>query len=165
MIGHPLGQSCISLAREGRTLDKQSTNTESAPVWRILRFFGLENRRDKESLTANNREGRKGRIQQPGLRPLRTFDYITSNIRSRSFPMPKAYAVVTYRSVSDPEKLAAYARLAAPAVAPFGARFLARGDAAVAREHGVKGRRISELREGDRRLRQFGIRRSLERTW
>ena len=38
--------------------------------------------------------------------------------------MPKAYAVVTYRSVSDPEKLAAYAKLALPAVAPFGARFL-----------------------------------------
>jgi uncharacterized protein (DUF1330 family) len=56
--------------------------------------------------------------------------------------MPKAYAVVTYRSISDPEKLAAYARLAAPAVAPFGARFLARGDAAVAREHGVKERTV-----------------------
>ena len=28
--------------------------------------------------------------------------------------MPKAYAVVTYRSVSDPEKLAAYAELALP---------------------------------------------------
>ena len=34
--------------------------------------------------------------------------------------MPKAYAVVTYRSVSDPEKLAAYAKLALPAVAPLG---------------------------------------------
>ena len=56
--------------------------------------------------------------------------------------MPKAYAVVTYRSISDPEKLAAYARLAAPAVAIFGARFLARGDAAVAREHGVKERTV-----------------------
>ena len=56
--------------------------------------------------------------------------------------MPKAYAVVTYRSISDPEKLAAYAKLAAPAVAFFGARFLARGDAAVAREHGVKERTV-----------------------
>ena len=28
--------------------------------------------------------------------------------------MPKAYAVVTYRSISDPEKLAAYAELARP---------------------------------------------------
>ena len=36
--------------------------------------------------------------------------------------MPKAYAVVTSRSVSNPEKLAAYAKLAGPAVAPFGAR-------------------------------------------
>ena len=52
--------------------------------------------------------------------------------------MPKAYAVVTYRSVSDPEKLAAYAKLAGPAVAPFGARFLARGNAAVAVNRGLK---------------------------
>jgi uncharacterized protein (DUF1330 family) len=56
--------------------------------------------------------------------------------------MPKAYAVVTYRSVSDPEKLAAYAKLAGPAVAHFGARFLARGNAAVAREQGVKERTV-----------------------
>ena len=56
--------------------------------------------------------------------------------------MPKAYAVVTYRSISDPEKLAAYAKLAGPAIAPFGARFLARGDAAVAREQGVKERTL-----------------------
>ena len=56
--------------------------------------------------------------------------------------MPKAYAVVTYRSVSDAEKLATYAELAGPAVAPFGARFLARGNAAVAREQGVKERTV-----------------------
>jgi uncharacterized protein (DUF1330 family) len=56
--------------------------------------------------------------------------------------MPKAYAVVTYRSISDPEKLAAYAKLAGPAVAPFGARFLARGDAAVAREQGLRQRTV-----------------------
>ena len=56
--------------------------------------------------------------------------------------MPKAYAVVTYRSISDPEKLAAYAKLAGPAVASFGARFLARSNAAVAREQGVKERTV-----------------------
>jgi uncharacterized protein (DUF1330 family) len=54
--------------------------------------------------------------------------------------MSKAYAVVAYRSISDPQKLAAYAKLALPAVAPFGARILARGDAAVALEHGLKQR-------------------------
>jgi uncharacterized protein (DUF1330 family) len=54
--------------------------------------------------------------------------------------MPKAYAVVTYRSISDPKKLAAYGELALPAVRPFGARILARGDAAVALEHGLKER-------------------------
>ena len=56
--------------------------------------------------------------------------------------MPKAYAVVTYRSISDPEKLATYAKLAVPAVTPFGARFLARGNAAVAREQGVEERTV-----------------------
>jgi Domain of unknown function (DUF1330) len=52
--------------------------------------------------------------------------------------MPKAYAVVTYRSVSDPEKLAGYAKLAGPSILSFGARFLARGNAVIAREQGVK---------------------------
>jgi uncharacterized protein (DUF1330 family) len=56
--------------------------------------------------------------------------------------MPKVYAVVTYRSISDPEKVAAYAKLAGPAVAASGARFLARGDAIVAREQGVKERTV-----------------------
>ena len=56
--------------------------------------------------------------------------------------MPKVYAVVTYRSLSDPEKLAAYAKLAVPAVLPFGARILPRGNAAVAREHGLKERTV-----------------------
>ena len=56
--------------------------------------------------------------------------------------MPKAYAVVAYRSISDPQKLATYAKLAFPAVAPFGARILARGNAAVALEHGLKERTV-----------------------
>ena len=56
--------------------------------------------------------------------------------------MPKAYAVVSYRSISDPQKLAAYAKLAGPAIAPFGARFLARGNAAVVLEHGLKERTV-----------------------
>jgi uncharacterized protein (DUF1330 family) len=56
--------------------------------------------------------------------------------------MPKAYAVVSYRSTPDPQKLAAYSELALPAVAPFGARILARGNAARAFEHGLKERTV-----------------------
>ena len=44
--------------------------------------------------------------------------------------MPKAYWVTSYRRIKDPDKLAAYAKLAGPAIAPFGGRYLARGTAA-----------------------------------
>ena len=54
--------------------------------------------------------------------------------------MPKAYWVVSYRAISDAKKLAAYAKLAPAATAPFGARYLARGTAAAAFEAGVKER-------------------------
>jgi len=54
--------------------------------------------------------------------------------------MPKAYWVTCYRSISDPQKLAAYAKLAPAAIAPFGGRYLARGTAAVAFEAGQKER-------------------------
>jgi uncharacterized protein (DUF1330 family) len=54
--------------------------------------------------------------------------------------MAKAYWVTAYRSISDPEKLAAYARLAGPAIAPFGGRYLARGNAVAAYEVGLKER-------------------------
>ena len=54
--------------------------------------------------------------------------------------MPKAYWVVSYHSISDPQKLAAYAKLAPAATAPFGARYIARGNAAEAYEHGLKER-------------------------
>jgi uncharacterized protein (DUF1330 family) len=54
--------------------------------------------------------------------------------------MPRAYWVTVYRSISDPDKLAAYAKLAPPAVAPFGGRYLARGNPAAAFEAGQKER-------------------------
>jgi len=56
--------------------------------------------------------------------------------------MSKAYMIAAYRSVSDPQKLAAYAGLAIPALTPFGARVLARGNATVAFEHGLKERTV-----------------------
>jgi uncharacterized protein (DUF1330 family) len=54
--------------------------------------------------------------------------------------MPKGYWVTTYRSISDRDALAAYAKLAPEAVAPFGGRYLARGTAALAYEAGLKER-------------------------
>ena len=51
--------------------------------------------------------------------------------------MPKAYWVATYRSISDPDKMAAYSQLAGPAIQAGGGRFLARGTANKAYENGI----------------------------
>ena len=51
--------------------------------------------------------------------------------------MAKGYWVSTYFSVSDPGKMAEYAKLAGPAIAAAGGRFLARGNAAKAYEKGM----------------------------
>jgi uncharacterized protein (DUF1330 family) len=56
--------------------------------------------------------------------------------------MPKAYWISCYRHVSDPAKLAAYAKLAGPAIEGGGGRFLARSPAAKAYEDGVAERTV-----------------------
>jgi uncharacterized protein (DUF1330 family) len=50
--------------------------------------------------------------------------------------MPKAYWISCYRHVSDADKLAAYAKLAGPAIEGGGGRFLARTTAVRAYEDG-----------------------------
>ena len=54
--------------------------------------------------------------------------------------MPKAYWITCYREIKNPEKLAAYAKLAGPATAPFGAKYLCRGVPQVTFEAGEKER-------------------------
>jgi uncharacterized protein (DUF1330 family) len=54
--------------------------------------------------------------------------------------MAKAYWVTTYRSISNPDAMAEYAKLAGPAIAAAGGRFLARNTAAKAYEGGVSQR-------------------------
>ncbi|HYG54010.1 MAG TPA: DUF1330 domain-containing protein [Burkholderiales bacterium] len=56
--------------------------------------------------------------------------------------MPKAYLVVTYRKVKDPEKLAAYAKLAGPATEKNGGKFLVRGVPSHTKELGMKERTV-----------------------
>jgi uncharacterized protein (DUF1330 family) len=50
--------------------------------------------------------------------------------------MAKGYWVTCYRSISNPDALAAYAKLAGPAITAAGGRFLARTVAAKAYEAG-----------------------------
>jgi uncharacterized protein (DUF1330 family) len=54
--------------------------------------------------------------------------------------MAKAYWVATYFSVSNPDALAEYAKLAGPAITAGGGRFLVRGTAAKAYEKGLQQR-------------------------
>jgi uncharacterized protein (DUF1330 family) len=56
--------------------------------------------------------------------------------------MAKAYWVTTYRSISKPDALAAYAKLAAPAVAAAGGKFLIRGMPVETYEAGMKQRTV-----------------------
>jgi uncharacterized protein (DUF1330 family) len=51
--------------------------------------------------------------------------------------MAKAYWISCYREIIDPNKLAAYAKLAGPAIEAGGGRFLARAVAAKAYEAGL----------------------------
>lgn len=56
--------------------------------------------------------------------------------------MAKAYWVSVYREVKDSDKLAAYAKLAGPALVAGGGRFLARGEPAVVYELGMRQRTV-----------------------
>ncbi len=56
--------------------------------------------------------------------------------------MPKAYWISKYRAVKDTNKLAAYAKLAGPAITAGGGRFLARGEPAKTFEAGLQQRAV-----------------------
>ena len=54
--------------------------------------------------------------------------------------MPKAYWITCYREIKNPDKVAAYAKLAGPALAKYGVRYLCRGTANATFESGLKER-------------------------
>lgn len=56
--------------------------------------------------------------------------------------MAKAYWVAAYRSVSDPDALAAYAKLSGPAIMAAGGRILARGLPGHVYEEGLQQRTV-----------------------
>ena len=56
--------------------------------------------------------------------------------------MAKAYWITLYRSIAQPEAVAAYAQLAAPAIQAGGGRFLVRGMPAKVYEAGVNERTV-----------------------
>jgi uncharacterized protein (DUF1330 family) len=56
--------------------------------------------------------------------------------------MSKGYWVTHYRKINNPTALAAYAQLAAPAIAEAGGKFIVRSAAEVAHEQGLKERTV-----------------------
>ncbi|MGW4158240.1 DUF1330 domain-containing protein [Streptomyces sp. NPDC004788] len=56
--------------------------------------------------------------------------------------MAKGYWVSVYRTIADPERLAAYNKLAGPAVRAAGGRTLARGGLVVAHDAGIAERTV-----------------------
>lgn len=56
--------------------------------------------------------------------------------------MAKAYWVACYRSISDPDALAAYAKLAGPALIAAGGRFVVRGMPSHVCEQGLQQRTV-----------------------
>jgi uncharacterized protein (DUF1330 family) len=56
--------------------------------------------------------------------------------------MSKAYWGTTYRAIKDPEKVAAYARLAGPALTAAGGRFIIRGNPSTVYELGMMERTV-----------------------
>ncbi len=56
--------------------------------------------------------------------------------------MAKAYWIAFYRSIRNPDALAAYAKLAGPAIQAGGGRFLARGAPAITYEAGLNQRTV-----------------------
>jgi uncharacterized protein (DUF1330 family) len=56
--------------------------------------------------------------------------------------MAKTYWIATYRSISNPDKLAAYAKLAGPAITAGGGTFLVRGTPAKTYEAGLNQRTV-----------------------
>jgi uncharacterized protein (DUF1330 family) len=62
--------------------------------------------------------------------------------RRQEQTMAKAYWITAYRSISDQNALAAYAKLAGPALSAAGGRFLARGNPAKTMEQGLMQRTV-----------------------
>jgi uncharacterized protein (DUF1330 family) len=56
--------------------------------------------------------------------------------------MAKAYWVATYRSISDPSALAAYAKLAGPAILKAGGKIIVRGEPVKTYEAGLRLRTV-----------------------
>src|SRR5512134_2391458 len=90
-------------------------------------------RRKSGSGIRAERRRRPRAILRPAALPLST---------TTETSMAKAYWVVCYRSIKNPDALAAYAKIAGPAIQAAGGRFLVRGTPAKTYENGLNQRTV-----------------------
>jgi uncharacterized protein (DUF1330 family) len=80
---------------------------------------------------------------KPPILKFARLKYLSVAIRNeKRNTMPRTFWICTYRAVKDTDKLAAYAKLAGPAITTGGGRFLARGEPAKVYELGLKQRTV-----------------------
>jgi len=82
----------------------------------------------------------QGRVLLLARRPIAILSYGNSIETPERIHMPKAYWVVTYRWIKNPDAWQAYAKVAVPAIEGAGGRFLALGMPKKIWEAGLKQR-------------------------
>jgi len=88
------------------------------------------------------REGEEAGFRRSNEDAIVASDARAAEYNPNGVNMAKAYWISSYQSISNPEALAEYAKLAGPAIMAGGGRFLARGVAEKAYEQAVKERTV-----------------------
>lgn len=106
----------------------------------VVEFENLD-----KALAAHDSPGYKkalGVLGDAAVRDFRIVEGMPDSPGAAKGTPPRGYMVNTYRSVKKPDALEAYAKLAGPAMAAAGARFLVRGMPAKVYEHGMMQRTV-----------------------
>src|SRR3954463_1020017 len=112
---------------------RSSTATQASTDWRSRQSARSSPKCSEES---------SRRSTQRSNSPVLSHNQGRTYLFSEEDAMAKAYWITCYRSISDPDALAAYAKLAGPAIQAAGGKFLVRGSPAKTYEAGLNQRTV-----------------------
>src|SRR3954462_6517226 len=112
---------------------RSSTATPASTAWRTKQSARSSPKCSEES---------SRRSTQRSNSPVLSHNQGRTYLFSEEDAMAKAYWITCYRSISDPDALAAYAKLAGPAIQAARGRCLVRGNPAKTYEHGLSQRTV-----------------------